>query len=104
MAHNQQLRVTFLHRSSVELQRSLVEPAGSWFLVVMKAQPDVAELAHLRVVFAPPKVDDVRYAECAKSFNVPPSRYCAAKCKPLSHKERLQAYRLSPSVLNGPAV
>jgi len=63
MAHYEQLGVRLLHRFSMKFQRSLVEPFRPWFLVVVKAEPDVSELAHLRVVVAPPQVYDVSYAE-----------------------------------------
>jgi hypothetical protein len=54
MAHDHQLGVTLLHRLSVKLQRSLVEPPGPWFLVVVKGEPNVPELLNFRVVSAPP--------------------------------------------------
>ncbi len=63
MAHDQQLGVTFPHRFSIELQRSLVEPPGSWFLVVVKAQPNVSELTNVCIVLTPPEIDDVGYTE-----------------------------------------
>lgn len=65
MTHDEQFGIAFLHRLAVELQRSLVEPARPWFLVVMERKPCVSELPDLRVVLTPPKIDDVGYAEGA---------------------------------------
>lgn len=89
MAHNQQLGVAFPHRFSIELQRSLVKPLGSWLLVVVKAQPNVAELTHLRVVFAPSQVYDVGYAEGLQLLGVCLGLYCASKREPFAHEEGL---------------
>jgi len=63
MAHHEQFGITLPHRFSIELQRLLIEPARSCLLIVVEAKPDVGKLTDLRVVLAPPQVDDVGYAE-----------------------------------------
>ena len=78
-----------LHCLFVELQRALVEPPRPWFLVVMKGEPDVLELAHLCVVLAPPQVDDVGYAEGLQLLCVGLGLDRASKREPLAHEEGL---------------
>ena len=101
MAHHEQLGITLLHRFPVKLQRALVEPSRPWLLIVMKGEPDVWELTDLRVVLAPPQVDDVGYAEGSQLLYVGLGLDCASEREPFAHEESV--HRLAPlSVPNRP--
>ena len=72
VTHDEHFGATTACCFAVELERPTIKPARPGLLVVVEAEPDVLELANLRVVLAPSQVDDVRYTKGAKLFGVVP--------------------------------
>jgi hypothetical protein len=86
VAHDEQLGFTPLHRLTVELQSSLVEPSRSGFQVVLEREPDVSELLNLSVIRAP-QVYDVSYSESLQLLDVGLGFDCASEREPFAHEE-----------------
>jgi hypothetical protein len=95
VAHHEQLGVALLHRLSVELQRSLIEPSRSGLEVVLEGKPDVSELLNVSVTRAS-EVYDVSYSERLQLLHMGLGFYCASEREPFAHEEgfhRLGALR-----------
>ena len=102
VAHNEDFGSRVLHCLTVKLKRLAIEPTRPELLVVVEGHPDMSKLAHLRVVLAPPQIDDVGNSEGAKFFDVTPSLDRATEGQPLIDEEH---FHLAAPFLseNGPS-
>lgn len=93
MAHHEQLGMTPLHRLSVELQRSLVEPSRSGLQVVWEGEPQARKFLNLFIV-RPSQIYDVGYSESLQFLHVGLGFDCASEREPFAHEESF--HRLGP--------
>ena len=90
VTHQEDLGISIFRCFAVELERTTIEPAGPGLSVIVKAQPDVRELAGSRVG-APSQIDDMSDPERSQLFNVALSFHRAAKRQPRAYPRHFHA-------------
>jgi len=86
MTHHEQLGLSLLHRSAVELKRSLIEPSRPGPHVVFEGKPEVRELLNFSIV----RLAQIYYVGYSKSFQLLHMRLgfdCASEREPFAHEE-----------------